>query len=434
MILINLVFVTTFFAQNNVLTLEESLRMGLQNSKEIKMSETKLRVSEAKITEVGSQMLPRLTLGASYARLSNIPPFEVVVPFAPTPIKIQDPILNNYSLKLSLQQPLFTGFRLSSLKSSAELYNKASEIDYIKDINETAFNIQNTFWNYYRTQKALELINENLQSLQYHLEDTKNFMDNGLVTRNDFLKLQVQISMVELMKIETENNIEVAQAVFNKTVGLPLDSQTEIKPKEIVAELTPIEYKDYLNEALKNREELKSFNYRVEANKNSVRAANSGWFPSVFLFGNYYYSRPNQRILPSTDKFDDTWDVGISLSWDIWNWGYTSSQSTQAEQQLIQTQTAYDLLKESVEIEVYQNYLKLISENNKVTVNKRAVEQADENYRITNEKYNQQLATSTELIDAKTSLLDAQTKLLNATIDFEIAKIKLNKSVGRKIY
>ena len=85
-------------------------------------------------------------------------------------------------------------------------------------------------------------------------------------------------------------------------------------------------------------------------------------------------------------------------------------------------------------MDVYQSYLRVISEFDKVDLNRKIVEQANESYRIIKEKYNEQLATSTDLIDAEVSLLDAKTKLTNAMVDFQLAKEKLEKAVGRKIY
>jgi len=421
-------------AQIRTLTLEESLKIGLENSKVLKISKAKVTGAEARVTEVSSQMLPKLSLGASYTRLSDVPPFEVNVPIFPMPIKIQDVILNNYSVKLSLQQPLFTGLRLSSLKNVAEQNKQATQSDYNKDANETALNIHNAFWNYYKTQKVLSLVEENLKQLKSHLSDTKKFLDNGLVTKNDYLKLEVQYANVKLMKIESENNVKMAKASLNKILGFELTDQTEISAEDIAVNMNNVKFDELKNEAIEQREELKSTQLRINASEESVTAARSAWFPSVYMFGDYYYSRPNQRIMPAKDEFNDTWDVGISLSWDLWNWGYNSSQTTQAEQQLIQTQATYEQIKDAIELEVYQTYLKLISEYDKVDVSKKTVEQTEENYRITNESYAQQMATSTDLIDAENSLLDAKTKLANALVDFEMAKVRLEKAVGRKIY
>lgn len=429
-----IIFTVTNFAQTKILTLEESLRIGIENSKALKISRAKKIGAEAKVTETTSQMLPKFSLGASYTRLSSVPPFEVQIPNFPTRVKIQDAILNNYGVKLSLQQPLFTGFRLSSLKSAAEYYYEASLNDYNKETNEAAFAIHSSFWNIYKAQKVLALVEENLKQLESHLADTKKFLDNGLVTKNDYLKLEVQLANVRLMKIESENNYKISQAAFNKALGFNLAGQTEISAAEISVEGIDFKYDELINDAFNAREELKAAQFRINAGEETVNAANSNWFPSVYLFGNVYYNRPNQRITPLKDEFKDTWDVGVSLNWDLWNWGYTSSQTVQAEQQLVQTQTAFEQIKENIELEVYQAYLKLISEFDKVEVSKKSVEQTEENYRITNEKYNQQMATSTDLIDAEVSLYDARTKLSNALVDFQLAKVRLEKAAGRKIY
>lgn len=425
---------STIFAQTRILTLEESLRIGLENSKALKISKAKVTGAEAKVTEISSQLFPKITLGASYIRLSDVPPFEVKLPISPVPVRIQDVILNNYSVKLSLQQPLFTGFRLSSLKDAAEYNNNAVKVDYNKDANEAALTIHNAFWNYYKAQKVLLLVEENLKQLETHLSDTQKFLDNGLVTKNDYLKFEVQYANAKLMRIESENNFKMTQAYLNKTLGFALSAQTEISAKEINVNMNNLTFEELITEAVENREELKSTQLRINAGEKLLTAAQSTWFPSVYMFGDFYYSRPNQRIMPAKDKFEDTWDVGIALNWDLWNWGYNSSQTTQAEQQLIQTQTMYEQIKDAIELEVYQAYLKLISEYDKVSVNKKSVEQTEENYRITTESYNQQMATSTDLIDAETSLLDAKTKLANALVDFKLAKVKLEKAIGRKIY
>ncbi len=421
-------------AQERVLTLEESLQIGLRNSKQIKISQAVLKSSEAKITEVGSQMLPRLSFGASYTRLSDVKPFAVSVPFSQTPITIQETILDNYQLKLSLQQPLFTGFRLSSLKSAAEYNNKAVEFEHTKEINEEALRIHQTFWNYYKAQKVLQLVEENLKSLEKHLADTKNFLENGLVTRNDLLKLEVQYSNTELKKIEAKNAVELARTSFNKAVGLPLNTSSQVMAEKPQAISLTTKFDELLTEALQSREEIKSLEYKIKAGEENIDAAQAGWFPSIFLFGDYYYSKPNQRIMPLEDKFEDTWAVGVGLNWNIFDWGETSAKTTQAEQQLIQAETSYQIIKENIELEVYKDYLTTLSEFEKVSVSNKAVEQAEENYRITKDKYNQQLATSTDLIDAEVALLNAQTNLTNALVDLELAKTKLEKSVGRRIY
>jgi outer membrane protein len=429
-----LLFSATLIAQDLTFTLEESLEAGLKNSKDLKISGSKIISSDAGVTEASSRMLPRLSLSASFLRVSEIPPFEIVTPFSPDPIRLYDIIQNNYNIKLSLQQPLFTGFRLSSLKNAAEYNYKISEAEYDEEINNAAFNIYNTFWNYYKAEEMLKLINENLEQAALHLENTNNFLEYGLVTLNDQLMLEVQYSNIKLMKIEAENNLELARASFNKVIGLDLQAPSKLIAEEISISTAKYDFPEILNEAKENRNDLKSLEYKIKIGEERVNAAESGWLPSVYLFGNFYYSRPNQRILPPEDKFNETWDVGIGLNWELWNWGETSAQTTQAEELKYQAEILLSKLTDAVEIEIYRLYLSYLKSLERITVIKRSVKQAEENYRITGDKYNSQLAASSDLIDAEVALLQAKTNLTNALVDYELTRLSLDKSIGRKIY
>lgn len=434
-IFIILLFAATIIsAQNKTLTLEESIRIGIQNSKELIISKSKTRFAAAKISETTSQMLPQLKFSASYARLSDVPPFEVVVPFAPMPIKIQDVILDNYNLKLSLQQPLFTGFRLGSLKSAAEYNYNASELEFDAATNDYAVQINEAFWNFYNSEKVVELIKEQLVSAEKHLADTKNFLDNGLATMNDVLKLEVQNSNIELKLIEAENNRDLARINFNRIIGFDLNAETQISVDSINPAPENFEVQNLIVEAKNNRKEIRSLENKVLASDESISAANAGWFPSIYLFGNLYYNKPNQRIMPAKDEFKDTWDVGVSLNWDLWNWGYTSAQSTQATELKLQAETSLAQLKDVIETEVIKEFLNYNKALKKVEVANKSVEQASENYRLTVDKYDQQLASSSDLIDAQAYLLEAETNLTSSLVSFQISKAKLNNAVGRKIY
>jgi len=434
-VLILILVAGSLFAQEKVLTLKESLEIGLQNSKSLKISQSKINYSDAKVSEINSQFLPQFKLFGNYTRLSdNIPAFEFTSPFFPNALKVSEPLYNNYTFKLGFTQPLFTGFKLLSSRSAAKYNLQASESDYSKEENEVAFNIYNAYWSYYKADEVRNVFAQTLKQIEDHLKDTRNFFDQGLVSKNDLLKLEVQYSNTQLMLIEAENNLDIAKISFNKALGIDLDSRTKVAAEEQSLNTVSYDLSEIINEAINNRHELKSLAYRVEGSKEGISAARSSLFPSVYLTGNYNYSNPNQKFQPVMNEFNYNWDVGVTLSWDVWNWGLTSSQVSQAEQTKIQLETNYDQLKENIQLEVHSNYLNLLKTEEKVKVNKIALEQASENYRITAEKYNLQLASSTDLIDAETLKLQAETNLKTAEVDFQIAKVRLSKSLGRRIY
>jgi outer membrane protein len=418
-----------------ILTLDQCIQLGIENSKELKISKSKISSSEAKITEANSMLLPLLKFQASYQRLSNIPPFEVSIPaLFPKPIQISPVILDNYNLKLTLQQPLFTGFKLWSLKSAAEYSYESSNYEYKNSLNDAAFNVQNAFWSYYKAEQIGNLIEENLKLTKKHLDDTRNFLNSELATQNDLLKLEVQYSNTKLQLIEAENNIDISRSNLNKMLGLQLEANTGINPGTIDTSFVNYKLENLIMQAKENRNDLKSLEDRVMASDKGITAANGGWYPSIYLIGDYYYSRPNSRIIPAENKFKDTWDIGVSLQWDLWNWGYTSSQTTQAEEQKIQVETSLSQLKDAVELEVYQAFLTYKRSIDKINVSRQSVGQSEENYRSIEAKYNQQVATSTDLIDAEVSLLQSKTNLTTALVDYQLAKVKLMKAIGKKIY
>lgn len=434
-ILMLILFTSSLFAQQKVLTLEESIQIGLKNSKDLKIANSKINNADYKLSEVNSLFLPQITFLGNYTRLSeNIPAFEVTLPFSPSPVRIAEPIYDNYTFKLGFSQPLFTGLKLSSSKKAANYNLNAEKYNYSKEENEVAFKIYTAFWNYYRANEIKKVIELNLNQIENHLNDTKNFFQQGLVSKNDVLKLEVQYSNTKLELIEAENNLDISKMAFNKALGVDLETQTNVVVDQHQLETSSFDSSDLFDEALSNRNELKSLAFRVEGSKENIKTVKSEYFPSIYLTGNFYYSNPNPRFQPAVDEFNNNWDVGVTLSWNVWDWGKTFSKVSQAEQTKIQLETNYSQLQENIQLEVHQNYSNLVKNEEKIAVNKIAFEQANENYRITAEKYNLQIVSSTDLIDAESLLLQAETNLKTAQVDYQIAKANLLKSLGRKIY
>lgn len=433
-------FIIIFFygsnitAQTRVFTIEESIATALKNSNELKISQSKIISNNAKVSEVKSQYYPQLKFNASYLRQSYVDPYLIIVPFSQTPLQISEVLLNNYNFRLSLQQQIFTGFKLSSLKNSGEYAAKSSESEYDNEKNNVASAVLISYWNYYKAKYLKKTADDNLTQTEIHLKDTRNFLINGLATKSDLLKIEVQNSNAKLQQLEAANNTELARISFNKILGLKLDEDTDIEtdiPDPITESLN---LDELLNEAYGSRAELKALNYKLKSLQENINSVKSQYYPSVYLGANFYYANPNLRIQPPHDEFDETWDAGITLSWDVFNWGYTSSQVTQSQQIYNQNKAGYDQLKDNISLEVNQNFYNVNYLKERISLSKKAVEQAEENYRVTREKYNQQLSTSTDLVDAENSLLQAKTNLIVTFTDYRISIVKLYRSTGRKLY
>lgn len=429
-------------AQKKPLSLDQAVDIGLKNSPGLHASQMKLEAAAAKSKEVAAFRLPSLSFGGGYMRLSEVPPFQVTLPLPPplpSTFVVSPNYFNNFSLRVSVQQPLFTGFRLKAGSDSARFLEQSAGHDLEKDRAEFVFSVKTSYWNLVRAREFERVVEENLTQIDEHLKDVKAFFDQGLLTKNEVLRVEVQRSNTEIMGIEARNGAEMALTLLNSLLGFPLDTEVEpTTPAESAAAL-PAEEKGageaatpqaMIQTALAGRPELKSAGLRVRASEAGVKAARAGWYPQVFLSGNYYYLRPNQRLLPTQDKFYGTWDLGVSLSFNVWNWGQTKSQSDQAKAQLAQSKDALKLLEDQAVLEVTQSRLTLVLAREKIRVSGQAVGQAEENLRVTRERFKQGLALNADVLDAEMALLQAKLVRTQAAIDLALAQARLQKALG----
>ncbi len=428
-----IVSATGVSAQNRrSLSLDQTITIGLEQSKSLHASLMRVDAANAKSSETNASRLPKVTFGGTYTRLSEIP--STVLPLSETRSFEFPAIFNNYNLKLTLQQPLFTGFKISSGAEMAEYNANATEQDYKKDQSELVLNIKTAYWNLFKAKEVKKVLEENVGQIQSHLKDVQNLFNQGIATNNEVLKVQVQLSNVQLMLLDMENNVQLAMVNLNYLMNQPLSTDLELtsSPTDNIQYSVTENLDALINKALNQRTEVKGMEYRLKAGESAVTFAKSGWYPQVYLVGNYNYSNPNQRYFPQKNQFDGTWDASIALSMDIWNWGQTINQTEQAQAQLEQAHDGLAQLRDGISMEVTSSFLSLKKSKESIELATKGVKQAEENYRITNEKFKAGLASNTDLLDAEVALLQAKTNHTTSLVDFELAQARLEKSLGEQ--
>ena len=427
-------------AQRRPLSLDEAIAAGLEASPALHASRMKAESSSARTREVAAGRLPAFKLGAGYTRLSEVPPFEVTLPISPNPIIVSQNYFNNWNLRLSVQQPLFTGFRLEAGTESARMLERSAGFDLAKDRSEFVFAVKNAYWGLARAREFETVVGETVGQVREHLKDVRAFFDQGLLTKNEVLRAELQLSTTELMAIDARNAVEIARTSLLNLIGLPVETDVELTSSaESLVSRAPASgetgedagaAKSLLDAALSGRPELKSAEFRIKASEAGLKAARAGWYPQVSLAGNVYYIRPNPRLLPAQDRFYGTWDVGIAVSFDLWNWGQTKSQTDQAKAQLAQTRDARKLLEDQAVLDVTQSRLALAQARDKIKVAGEAVGQADENLRMVTDRFRQGVALNSDVLDAEVFLLQAKMARTQAAIDLALAQARLEKALG----
>ncbi len=133
------------------------------------------------------------------------------------------------------------------------------------------------------------------------------------------------------------------------------------------------------------------------------------------------------------DKFDDTWDVGVGLKWNLWDWGNTSSKVAQNKYVQEQLKLSRTELLNNIKIEIYSKYLEAKKLIEKYELVNTSILSAQENLRILEKKYAAHLVTSAEIIDAENLLLEAETNRDNTIADFAISLAEYYNSIGKDL-
>ncbi len=417
-------------AESRPLTVEQAVEMGLSYSKALKASTEKAEGAEAKARENASFRWPAFKFSGAYTRLSKVPPFEIDLAFLGLGRFIINPtLLNAYNMQLTVQQPLFTGFQLAGLSDLGRFEARAAREELRKDESDMALSVRTAYWTVYKAKDLKRLVDDNAALVEAHLKDVRNFFDQGLASQNDVLKVQVQLSSVQVMQLQAANGVTLAMMALDSLIGLPINTEIQILSSVREPAPEPASLDSLLSRALDRRPEVKTMDFQIKAAEAGVKIANSGRYPQVFLVGNFYVSRPNERIMPIEDKFRNTWDLSLAVSFDVWNWNRAGHQARQARALLAQAENGAAQLKDGVVLEVSQNYFALEQQKMAVKLAADTVSQAEENYRVTGNRFKAGLALNSDLLDAEVALLQAQIGHSQALVDCEVLRARLAKSV-----
>lgn len=431
LLLVSIFSINNIYSQSSMsLSASEAVKIGLENNKNILINESKVRALEAKVNEVNTQLYPSLSVTGSYTRLSKVEPFKI----PGMDLVISPAILNNFNSKISLQQPIFTGFRINSSIQMNEALANAGKYDSEAYRIQLISNIKTMYWNYFKLEKTKKSLQDNVNQLQAHINDVENYIKAGLSIENDLLKVKVQKANLELSIVDVENNIDLAGISLATLMGIDVNTKFIItdNPENINEELIKIQISR--DTAVAWRPEIKAMDERINASKYAIEMTKSTYYPQIFLIGNYNFNNPNQRYMPMEEKFKGSWDVTLSLSYNLFDWGARNYQTEQAEESLKQAELSKNLIIDGLNQEVSQSVMNYNKSFDRLNATKVLLEQARENLRVTQEKYRAGAAISSELLDAETSLLSAEISLITAQTDYQLSLINYNKAIGFKNY
>jgi outer membrane protein TolC len=418
-------------AQTRTISLEEAVRLGVQNSKQLKLAQNKIDQATSQLEQAKDERLPTAKVSAGYSHALMLSRnFALPSSDGADPKNMQFPFDNTlYQATLSINEPIINGHRYRYARESASLLVQSSKLDADKDKDEIVYNVINAYINFYKIQQNQKIVAQNLEDVEHKLTEIKKFESQGLATRNDVLRFQLQKSNIQLQQIELENNRKVVNYNLDILLGLP--ENTTVQVQDVLYKLDMNDRPDaYMKQALQDRKEFSSLKYQDKLADVNIKKIHDERLPTVGVGGNLYYINPTKALVPKSATYLAPFVVGVNASWDITGFFKNKNKVTEANLQKQEVAATRELITDQVKMDVNKSYTQYQQTLEKIKVLNDAVVQATENERITESKYKNNLATTTDRIDAQTLLYESRLNLELAKADATAAYYTLLKTTG----
>jgi outer membrane protein TolC len=405
------------------LALKQTIELSIQHSKQLKVSKARIEAATAQLRQALDNRLPDVKVSASYLLLTH-PNIDLKTGSDSGSTTAIQPSQALYGMATATL-PLYAGLKVRYGIESARYLQQAAESDAAYTKEQVVVNAINAFCNLYKSRSAVELVKENLNQSQQRDHDFSNLEQNGLLARNDLLKAQLQTANIEMALVNAENNLKLAMVSLNLMTGLP--EQTVLVPDttgfHLESGITTIDA--YEQQAFVNRKDVEAIDLRKKATGAAIKSAKGDYYPSIGLTGGYMAA-----YVPNLVTATNIVNVGVGVQYNLGSLWKAKAKVEAAQADEREVMARQEILADEIRLDINKAYQDYLSAQKKIEVQQKAVVNAAENYRITKNKHDNNLVTTTELLDANVAVLQSKINLEEARADIIVAYNTLLEKAG----
>lgn len=420
------IFPVLFFSQNiKQMTAQEVADLALLNQQQLKVSAQNIDIAKQQTDIAKLQKLPTITASTSQFYLGNV--IAIDKDFGGS-TKIPMPHYGS-SYALQATQLIFKGGLVNKSIELAGLREQLSKLDLEKNQQEVKLLVISNYLDIYKIINQEKVFQNNKKLALKRLENIKDFYKQGMITRNEVIRGELNIKNLDQGILTLTNNKKILN--YNLNIALGLSSETEIIPVESVDNKDfgiGMEY--YLQLAHDSNPQMKSAKTNISVAEKNIEIINTDKMPTLSGYGGYSLQRPITTRNPVLDMYSSGWQGGISLSYNIDNLYKTKERLKLGELQKSQASESMTLVQQNIDMTVNAAYVKYQEAIQQAEILNDAKNLADENYNITEAKYLNQLAVQAEMLDAQNQKLQSELDFANAEINVLFQYYNLLKSTG----
>lgn len=415
--------------QATVISLQDALIIAGENNRTIQKSHIEQRISEKEIVETKNHRLPEVDFNAMYSRLSDLTEYEGGF-FSDKHTYTPEPGTVVYDAVTKFEMPLYAGNRINNAIKKAKEENEISKIKVEKTAHDIQLQVIATFLGIYKMTELQLIIEQSIKEEQERLKEVKAFKSFGTVTKNEVLRSELQLSDRELHSLTNKKNIKIALQELKTLLQLPEESEIAIDTTGVL-EIAPLkDYDFYFKETLQN-EEMRIANREVAVKETALKIVKGNYYPKVSFFGNYNLKYPDYMLFTLNRPYLYTiGQIGVEATYNL-SGLYKNKAKVQVAGLKVELQKNESELVKNEEVDkVFRQHTQYQEILDKLPVTDKALDLADENFRIVKVKYLNQLVLITEMVDADNALLQAKFNKVATRIDVVMKHYELLHTAG----
>jgi outer membrane protein TolC len=424
------VLATTVAAQELRLSLAAAQDRAVAARHRLAEARARAGTAEAAVAVRQAADRPIVGFGAGYTRTNHVIPFAfpgaggrplVVYPDAP----------NNYRTRLDLQWPIYNGGQTDALERAARAEASAATADVAAAQADLRLEVARAFWALVTARATAAVLDRSLARAQANVAEVRERLNAGLIPPNEVASAEAQESRQRMLLIETRNQGEQSSAELARLIGENVVQRIEPAADLELEAPASASLPELIANAQSTRDERRAMQLRITAAEEQVAAALGSRRPAVAIASGFDYARPNPKIFPRTDRWDESWDAGISATWALWDGGRARAEAAQARTLVDAARQRLAEFDSVVALDIRQRLLDIDSGRAALVAAEDSVRAATEARRVVGERYQVGVAIQTEVLDADVALLQAELDRTRAIASVRFAEARLTRALGK---
>lgn len=407
-----------------LLSVDSLLQLGMAQNVQLRILHQQEEMARSRAKTARTAKLPEVQVGLKGGYLGQPIVFREGLSH---PTRPQSPHwLQNYEIDFS--QPIYQGGRIRYSIEKADIEQKIAELQTLQNEADIKLALLKQYMQLFSLYKQQTVLARNIEESTKRLENIKSKKRQGLITNNDVLRSELQLTNDRLALQEVDNSLTLMSQQLDILLGL--DEQTLIVPDTtLLRQINPTsDYADYLQKAYRDDWTMRRLRQETQLALNNQRLVKAEFLPQLSLYAGNTLARPITRTM--ADYYNNSWNIGLTLSYPLSSLYKNRHKLEEARLNIDASQQQEELRKQSLRMEIRTALIRHQEAQDRVKALELSVRQARENYRIMRNRYFGQLSILTDLLDANSVLLDAELQLTTARARVIYTYYELQKACG----